>query len=89
MWNFLKSKEEIESWKMLKNYFDGDGMEKLAKLQAKYSQEEHFKQLMIKQKQECKTNYEFFQARIDNNETLSEQEMKDYRYFKFISTGSL
>ena len=89
MWNIFKSKEEKEILKLMHNYFKGDGMDKLAQLQAKYMQEEHLKQLTIKQKQEFKTNYEFFQARIDNEETLSEQEMKDYRYFKFISTGSL
>ena len=89
MWNFLKSKEEVESWKMLKNYFDGDGMEKMAQLQAKYNQEEHFKQIELKRKREIEERYNYLKAMLESELALSEQETNDYKYFKFVVTGSL
>ena len=89
MWNFLKSKEEIENWKILKNYFDGDGMKNLAQLQAKYNQEEHFKQIEIKRKREIEERYNYLKAMVESELPLSEQEIQDYKYFKFVVTGSL
>jgi hypothetical protein len=89
MLNFKKSKEEVEIWAMLKNYFVGDGMEKLAQLQAKYNQEEHFKQIELKRKREIEERYNYLKAMLEAEITLSEQETNDYKYFKFVVTGSL
>ena len=89
MWNIFKTKEEIELIKLQYSYFKGDGIENLAKLQSKYNQEEHFKQVAIKEKKDIKDLYEYFQSRIDNNETLSDKEMNDYRFYKFKTLKSL